>query len=80
MAYVGGERQAAFVNKIHGTDRDRLLAVPIDVGKHSAAAMVCDFWGEVVAAPFEFEPNEIGFKQLRTVVARERAPASLETI
>jgi transposase len=31
-----------------------LLAVPIDVGKHSAMAKVIEFTGEVLVKPFEF--------------------------
>lgn len=73
MSYVGGVRQARFVERIREAERDRLLAVPIDVGKHTAAAMVCDFWGEIVAAPFEFALNEDGFTELAGVLARADA-------
>jgi transposase len=42
MAFIGGVRQEEFVRQLRGKDPDRLLAVPVDVGKHSAAALVCD--------------------------------------
>ena len=54
MGYIGGRLQEAFVQRIRELDRDRLLAVPIDVGKHTAMAVVCDFWGKVVVSPFTF--------------------------
>jgi transposase len=60
----------ACIGRIKGADPSRLLAVPIDVGKHSAAALVCDFWGEIVAPPFVFELNERGFQDFAVVVAR----------
>jgi transposase len=70
LSFVGGAEQARFVERIRDVERDRLLVAPIDVGKHTAAAMVCDFWGEIIAAPFEFALNEEGFRELRAVLAR----------
>ncbi len=73
LRFVGGAQQARFVEKIRDTERDRLLVAPIDVGKHTAAAMVCDFWGEIVTPPFEFALNEGGFTELAAVLARAEA-------
>ena len=47
MGYNGGLQQGQFVERIRNAERERLLAAPIDVGKRTAAALVCDFWGEV---------------------------------
>ncbi len=72
MGYIGGSLQQAFVERIRGVDRERLLAVPIDVGKRSAAALVCDFYGELVVAPFTFALDERGLELfVRTVAAAE---------
>lgn len=73
MGFVGGALQERFVEQVRGVEPGRLLAVPIDVGKHSASALVCDFWGEVVAEPFVFELNESGFERFRGTVARADA-------
>ncbi|MCA1837282.1 MAG: IS110 family transposase [Actinobacteria bacterium] len=73
MEFIGGQQQAEFVDKIRDANRERLLAAPIDVGKHKAAALVCDFFGEIVAPPFEFDLNERGFTQLTTVLCRAEA-------
>lgn len=77
MGFIGGDLRESFITRVRGADPGRLLAVPIDVGKNSAAALVCDFWGEIVAPPFVFELNERGFQEFAVVVARaeaERAP------
>ena len=73
MRFVGGVQQARFVERVKDAERDRLLVAPIDVGKHTAAAMVCDFWGEIIAPPFEFALNEDGFAELTVVLARAEA-------
>jgi transposase len=73
LGFVGGRQQTRFVDRIRAVERDRLLAVPIDVGKRTAAAMVCDFWGEIITPPFEFALNESGFSVLRSVLARAEA-------
>lgn len=73
VGYIGGAQQGRFVERIRNAERDRLLAAPIDVGKRTAAALVCDFWGEIVTAPFEFDLNESGFTKLRAELARAEA-------
>lgn len=73
MGFVGGALRERFVEQVRGVEPGRLLAVPVDVGKHSASALVCDFWGEVVAEPFTFELNESGFEHFRGTVARADA-------
>jgi transposase len=73
MGYIGGAEQGRFVERIRNAEKDRLLAAPIDVGKSTAAAMVCDFWGEIVTGPFEFDLNESGFTKLRAELARAEA-------
>jgi transposase len=73
LGFIGGTERATFVDRIRDVGRDRLLAAPIDVGKRTAAAMVCDFWGEIVTPPFEFELNEAGFSVLRSELARAEA-------
>lgn len=73
MGFIGGDLREGFIGRIKGADPGSLLAVPIDVGKNSAAAMVCDFWGEIVAPPFEFELNEKGFQNFAVIVARAEA-------
>jgi transposase len=57
-----------------------LLAAPIDVGKRSAAALICDFWGEIVTAPFEFDLNQSGFTKLRAELARAEASRDVALI
>ena len=63
MGFIGGVLQQRFVERLSSNDRKRLLAVAIDVGKHQAAALVCDFVGQILAEPFTFELNERGFAE-----------------
>lgn len=73
MGYIGGGLQERFVERVRGVDPGHLLAVPIDVGKYEAAAMVCDFWGEVVAGPFTFPLTEPGVAAFAAEVGRAEA-------
>jgi len=80
MGFIGGVQQQEFSERFRGKDPERLLAVPIDVGKHSAAALVCDFWGEIIVSPFNFALNESGFKGLTAVLSKAQGDrGSLET-
>ena len=73
MGYIGGALQEQFAERVRGVDPGRLLAVPIDVGKDSAAAMVCDFYGEVLTEPFTFPLTEPGVDAFTVAVARAEA-------
>lgn len=73
MGYIGGGLRERFVERVRGLDPGQLLAVPIDVGKHQAAALVCDFWGEIVTPPFTFTLNEVGVRSFTAAVARAEA-------
>jgi transposase len=73
MGFIGGDLRESFIGRVKEADPSRLLAVPIDVGKHSAVALVCDFWGEIIAPPFTFELNERGFQNFAVIVARAEA-------
>ena len=48
----------------------RLIAVPVDVGKSSAAVMACDFAGRVVMTAMDFDLTRVG---VAAVIARLRA-------
>ena len=63
MTFVNGELQARFMTRIRGLDPQRCLAVPVDVGKAIAVALVADHYGEIVVAPFAFALTETGFAQ-----------------
>lgn len=69
MGFIGGTLQRDFVARVKDRERERLLAASIDVGKRTAAAMVCDFWGEIVVEPFSFPLNEHGFSKLSLSLA-----------
>ena len=73
MGFIGSDLQERFVERVRDIDPARLLAVPIDVGKANAAALVCDFWGEVVTPPFTFSLTEPGVVALTSAVARAEA-------
>lgn len=64
MRFVGGEAQAAFVDRIRGEDPESCLVVPVDVGKRRAEALVADVYGQVLEAPFGFALNEPGVAEL----------------
>ena len=68
MRFVGGDLQGRFMERVRNVDPQRCLAVPIDVGKWSAMALVADHHGEVVVAPFEFGLNEPGVRVLLAAI------------
>jgi transposase len=64
MVHVHGVRAQELSSRSVGIALDRLVAVPVDVGKPTAMAMVCDFTGRRLAAPFEFRQDRAGLGEL----------------
>jgi transposase len=62
-----------------GVVLEDLVAVPIDVGKHTAMAKVLDFTGSELAKPFEFSLDRRGVSVLIGQV-RKAAPATVSLI
>ena len=78
MVHVHGAQVQQLVAQTRGVPPERLLAVPVDVAKASAVALVCDFTGEVLARPFQFALTRVGVAELvRRVQLVGAAPTAL---
>jgi transposase len=64
MAHVHGAQAQQLAQATRGVDPAELVAVPVDVGKRAAMALVCDFTGELLARPFEFPMTMAGVRLL----------------
>jgi transposase len=69
MVHVHGRRAQQLAVGTRGLDPGGLIAVPIDVGKRQAAALVCEVAGELLARPFRFAMNRAGVAELVQRVA-----------
>ena len=56
MVHVHGAQAQRLVAQTRGILPDQLVAVPIDVGKHTAMALICDFTGELQNARNTHKP------------------------
>lgn len=79
MLHIHGGTARRVTARSAGIPLDRVVAVPIDTGKTGGAAMVCDFTGRRLAAPFEFSMDRPGVDRLRARVA-EVLPADVELV
>jgi transposase len=64
MVHVHGAQAQQLAQATRGVDPAELVAVPVDVGKRAAMALVCDFTGELLARPFEFPMTMAGVRLL----------------
>jgi hypothetical protein len=61
MVHVHGAQVQQLVAQTRGVPPERLLVVPVDVGKLAATSLVCDFTGEVLVRRFEFALTQRGW-------------------
>jgi transposase len=79
MVHVHGARAQQLSARTRGVPLDKLVAVPIDVGKSTAVAMACDFTGQVLVAPLEFTLDLRGVAELAARVDA-RLPAATQLV
>jgi transposase len=79
MVHVHGAQVQRLVAQTCGVPPERLLVVPVDVGKLAATSLVCDFTGEVLVRRFEFALTQPGVAELvrRVQAIRGRRGACL---
>ena len=79
MVPVHGAQAQRLVAQTRGILPDQLVAVPIDVGKHTAMALICDFTGELLVGPFQFAMTRPGVSELvrRVEAVRAERPVRL---
>jgi transposase len=80
MVHVHGAKVQQLVEQTRGIPPEQLLAVPIDVGKHQAMALVCDFAGELLVRPFAFAMNQAGVAELTRQVEAVRAKRAVRLL
>jgi transposase len=80
MVHVHGARVQRLAATTRGLPPEQLLAVPIDVGKHQAMALVCDFTGELLVCPFAFAMNRAGVAELTRRVEAVRAERAIHLV
>ena len=64
MVHVHGVRVQRLVEQTRGLPVEQLVAVPIDVGKHTAVALACDFAGQLLVGVFRFAMTQAGVAEL----------------
>jgi transposase len=79
MMHMHGARALELTSRSVGVALDRLVGVPVDVGKSSAMAMVVDFSGRRLAAPFEFTLDRAGVAGFAARV-RQALPAGVALV
>jgi transposase len=80
MVHVHGAQVQRLAAPVRGLAPEQLLAVPIDVGKAAAMALVCDFTGELLVRPFEFAINRAGVAELTRRVEAVRAQRATQLV
>ena len=80
MVHVHGAQVQQLVAQTRGLAPERLVAVPIDVGKGSAAALVCDFTGELLVGRFQFALTRVGVAGLVGRVQAVQAARPVELV
>jgi len=78
MVHVHG--RVVLERAVVGVAPQQRIAVPVDVGKHTAMAMVADFAGERLVAPFVFSMDRPGIAELIRRVERAVAERGVSRV
>jgi transposase len=62
--HIQGRKGSRFREQIRGVDLERVLNIAIDAAKLHQRALICNYFGDVIEAPFFFSVNKEGIQEL----------------
>jgi len=63
-----GSRWANFIREVGG---ENLLIVAVDAAKYTHKGLICNFFGDILVRPFEFDASLTGFEKLKELITGE---------
>ena len=70
--HIQGKKGCQFSQQIRGLNLEQVLLVAIDAAKLHQKAMICNYFGDVIARPFFFSVNLTGLTELISMIVISR--------
>jgi len=72
-----GRRWTDLIRKIGG---ENILLVAVDAAKYLHKAIICNFYGDILVKPFEFDASKSGFNKLRESIQLEKEKHGMKQV
>ena len=78
--HIGGSKGNLLAEKLKSTDLEKVVIVPIEIGKSYHKALVADYFGSIFKEPFEFHSSQEGISFLHNIISKVSKERQAERI
>lgn len=78
--HIQGKKGSQFSQQIRGLNLEQVLLVAIDAAKLHQKAMICNYFGDVIARPFFFSVNITGLTELTSIIEEAKAQVDAQRV
>lgn len=68
--HIGGSKGNLFVERLKSSNLEKMMVVPIEIGKSYHKALIADYFGSVLKEPFEFHSSQEGINFLHNTISK----------
>jgi transposase len=72
LNHIQGKNGSRWSNFIKETGIENILILAIDAAKYTHKAMICNYFGDILVSPFDFDASLTGFEKIKTAVEKEK--------
>jgi len=70
LQHIGGSKGNLLAERLKSTDLEKVVIVPIEIGKSYHKALVADYFGSIFKEPFEFHSSQEGIGFLHNTISK----------
>ncbi|MCL0060278.1 transposase [Dehalococcoidia bacterium] len=78
--HIGGNKGSLFAENLRSSDLEKVMIVPIEIGKSYHRALMADYFGTIFKQPFEFHSSHEGISFLHNTISRVSREQQAEKI
>ena len=68
--HIGGSKGNLLTENLRSSDLEKIMIVPIEIGKSCHKALIADYFGTIFKQPFEFHSSQEGISFLHNTISK----------
>ncbi len=77
---IGGSKRNLLAERLKSTNLEKVMIVPIEIGKSNHKALLANYFGSIFKEPFEFHSSQEGINFLHNTISRVSKEYQIENI
>jgi transposase len=78
--HIGGSKGNLLANRLRSTNLEKVMIVPIEIGKSDHKALMADYFGSILKEPFRFHSSQEGILFLHNTISKVSREHQMEEV